>query len=126
MALDTDIQNASASDLEKIKAQDWRNDAKARREFDVNREAAWEKFEERRTVAIEKQTNLQVGITNDFLLEDVNRLVFTLAANYLKPSTATTPEGRAADVEKDGEFLLLAVKKAIAIRDAILAEQSAK
>jgi len=126
MALDADILATTANDLEKIKTQDWRNDSKSRHEIDLAREAAWEKFEERRTAAIEAQTNLQVGITNDFLLEDVNRLVFTLAANYLKPSTATTPEGRAADVDRDGEFLRLAVKKAISIRDDILAEQKAK
>lgn len=40
---------------------------------------------------------------------------------YMKPSTASTPEGRLADVVADGDFLLKGVQKVMAAYDALRA-----
>lgn len=41
-------------------------------------------------------------------------LVLTLAPNYMKPSTATTPGGMSDDAERDANFLMLAVNSVLA------------
>lgn len=48
--------------------------------------------------------------------EDAFRQLITV---YMKPSTATTPTGRAADVDADSNFLLQAVEKVMGAYDAL-------
>lgn len=106
MALDADIAAASAADLEKIKAQDWRNDNAAKRAL-----------EDLRLKALEEQTRIQQQVYGQLGIEDINALIVALAPNYMKPSTATTPEGMAVDAERDGEFLRLAIRKVLDVRN---------
>lgn len=163
MPIDTDI--AAAADiiaLEKIKAQDWRDDAKRRLALEEKKQADWKSAElsrlaldaqkqadwkasddarraaeeaqrqiinagdERRTRALEDETQTRKVVSADFVLQDINELIIALAPNYMKPSTATTPEGRATDTERDGEFLRAAVLKVLAVRADIVAQHFAQ
>ena len=109
MALDADIAAASAPDLEKIKAQDWRNDNATKRAL-----------EDLRLKALEEQTRIQQQVYSQFGIEDINALIVALAPNYMKPSTATTIDGMTSDTDRDGEFLRLAIRKVLSVRDEFL------
>lgn len=150
-AIDPDIATAaSIMDLEKIKVQDWRNDAKQRLLLDERKQADWKASDaarraaedaqraaaeeqrqiinagdERRTRALEEETQTRKVVAADFYKQDINELIIALAPNYMKPSTATTSDGRGTDVERDGEFLRAAVLKVLAVRRDVITQQVA-
>lgn len=120
MALDADIAAAGIVDLEKIKVQDWRNDNATKRALEAAQAAAFNAREDLRLKALEEQTQVQQQVYGQLGIEDINELIVALAPNYMKPSTATTVDGMTSDTDRDGEFLRLAIRKVLSVRDEFL------
>lgn len=132
------------ADLETIKAQDWRDEVKNRLELDKQKQAEWKTLEERRHTeyedqrrldneserkrlsAIEREAQSKRDIADALAVQGINELILALAPNYMKASTATTPDGMAKDAERDGEFLRAAVLKVMAVREDVLAQYVAQ
>lgn len=109
MALDADIAAAATTlDLEKIKAQDYRNDLKARLPL------AQQQVENdsKKTLEIASMVSLQQDVAGGLLSPQQEirlAIVRAIGANYMKPTTGTLPGTIAADIENDSTRLRAAV-----------------